>query len=99
MRPRKRVGRSAGASVTVRTPALVTTNVLVQASGANIRPSIPPSANTGRNETTMIRMAKKTGRPTSWQGAIRSAATLPVTGASPNRSRRRCIALSQSTMA
>jgi hypothetical protein len=44
--------------------AAIIANVLVRASGRNIRPSCASSRNTGVNDTMMMSSEKKSGRPT-----------------------------------
>jgi len=47
------------------TAAARSANVLVKARGLNSFPSGPVSANTGRNETTVVATAVRTAPPTS----------------------------------
>ena len=63
-RPRMKTVIRTGTSVIDRTDANTMANVLVNASGRNIRPSCVSSRNTGTNETMMIASEKKMGRPT-----------------------------------
>ena len=69
-----------GTNVTDRMATAINANDFVNASGRNNLPSIPPSANTGRNETSMMSTEKKIGRPTVRQAAMTVARTSPVTG-------------------
>ena len=55
---------STGTSVMDRRDAAIIANVLVNASGRNIRPSCASSRKTGTNEMTMIAREKKIGRAT-----------------------------------
>ena len=57
---------STGTSVTARIVEPTIAKVLVKASGWNILPSIPVSANTGMKARMMMTIAKKIGRPTSF---------------------------------
>ena len=71
MRPRITRGMRAGSSVMVRKRAATRAKVFVKARGWNIFPSIPPSAKTGRKESSMMRTEKKRGRPTSFRAGSR----------------------------
>ena len=64
MRPLMKIVHKAGTSVTARIATENRANVFVNASGRYIFPSMPLSVKTGRNETSMIRIEKKIGRPT-----------------------------------
>ena len=55
---------STGTIVTESSVADAMANVLVKASGLNIRPSCASSRNTGRKDRMMIASEKKIGRPT-----------------------------------
>ena len=54
IRPRRKIGISAGTSVIDSSDENISASVLVHASGRNIRPSCASSKNTGRNETTIM---------------------------------------------
>src|SRR4051794_27526722 len=64
IRPRRKMGMSAGTSVIARIATPIRAKVFVQASGWNIFPDRPVRAKTGRNERMVMRTEKKIGRPT-----------------------------------
>ena len=64
-----KIGIRAGTSVIEISATPTMAKLLVNASGWNIFPSGPLSANTGRNERSMISTEKKIGRPTVPAGA------------------------------
>ena len=70
IRPRRKIGISAGTSVIDRIATPISANVLVHASGWNIFPSRPVRAKTGRNDRIVIRTEKKIGRPTVRQAGM-----------------------------
>ena len=65
---------STGTSVIDSSAAKIIANVLVNASGRNMRPSCASSRNTGTNETMMIASEKKIARPTCRAAATTAAA-------------------------
>ena len=69
-------------------PDATIASVFVAAKGRNILPSRPPSAKTGRNDRSIIKIAKTIGRPTCRQAEATSAETSPLTGRAPNRAWR-----------
>ena len=69
MRPRMNSSISTGTSVIDSSAAPAMAKVLVQASGANSRPSCASSVNTGRKETVMMRRLKNSAGPTSLHAA------------------------------
>ena len=75
-----KIVQSAGTSVIASTATAASANVLVKASGWNIFPSIPPSAKTGRNDSSMIATEKTIGRPTARQAGRTTSRTSPRTG-------------------
>ncbi len=93
-----KIVQSAGTRVIASTETVRSANVLVKASGRNIFPSIPPSANTGRNDRSMMTTEKKIGRPTSTHAGRTIARRSPLAGSSPKWPRSRCIAFSAITI-
>ncbi len=89
--------QSAGTSVIDSSATEARANVLVYARGWNIRPSMPPSAKTGRNDSSMIATENTIGRPTARQAGSTMSRTSPLTGAPPECSRRRCMTFSAMT--
>ena len=84
--PRMKSSISTGTSVTDSSAAPAIANVLVQASGANRRPSCASSVNTGRNETVMISSEMNSAGPTS-----RQASTIACVREPPGGRRSRCL--------
>ncbi len=89
----------AGTSVIDKSAAAARASDFVAASGRNIRPSAPSSANTGRNDSSMINTEKKIGRPIFRHAAETIRRVSPTTGRSPKRCSRACMAFSAMTMA
>jgi hypothetical protein len=96
--PRMNSSISTGTSVTESIAAPAMEKVLVQASGANSRPSCASSVNTGRKETVMISSEKNSAGPTSLQASIIASARSRGVCSGGNRSRCLC-AFSIMTMA
>ena len=59
-----KIAINTGTSVIERSAAAIMANVLVNASGRNIRPSCASSRKTGTNDTMMMASEKKMARPT-----------------------------------
>ena len=82
--PRTNRNISAGTSVTDKSAAAAIANVLVKASGWNMRPSCASSEKIGRNDTVMIRRLKNSAGPTSIAASINTSA-LGLSGGARSR--------------
>ena len=77
MLPLTKTAMSAGTSVTARMEAAAIENVLVSASGRNMRPSTCSSVNTGRKLTVTIRSEKNSDGPTSFAASMTARTRSP----------------------